>query len=41
MGMTSDFALAIKYGSTNVRVGSAIFGERSYPNRSEDVKETR
>jgi uncharacterized pyridoxal phosphate-containing UPF0001 family protein len=33
MGMTSDFELAIEYGSTNVRVGSAIFGARYYPNQ--------
>ncbi|PAA94604.1 hypothetical protein BOX15_Mlig010458g3, partial [Macrostomum lignano] len=30
MGMSSDFELAIKMGSTNVRVGSTIFGERNY-----------
>ena len=29
MGMSSDFLLAIKYFSTYVRVGSAIFGQRS------------
>jgi pyridoxal phosphate enzyme (YggS family) len=29
MGMTSDYKLAIKEGSTMVRVGSAIFGERA------------
>jgi PLP dependent protein len=28
MGMTSDFELAIQLGSTEVRVGSAIFGAR-------------
>ena len=28
-GMSHDFELAIKQGSTNVRVGSSIFGERS------------
>ena len=28
MGMSSDFELAIKEGSTNVRVGSSIFGAR-------------
>ncbi|MBW0510411.1 hypothetical protein O181_050126 [Austropuccinia psidii MF-1] len=28
MGMSADFILAIKVGSTNVRVGSSIFGER-------------
>ena len=29
MGMSSDFSLAIENGSTIVRVGSSIFGERS------------
>lgn len=28
MGMSSDFELAIEFGATHVRVGSAIFGER-------------
>ncbi|MEQ6203171.1 YggS family pyridoxal phosphate-dependent enzyme [Sulfitobacter sp. HNIBRBA2951] len=28
MGMSSDFAKAISFGATHVRVGSAIFGER-------------
>ena len=28
MGMSDDFALAIKHGSTRVRIGSAIFGKR-------------
>lgn len=32
MGMSHDWALAMKYGSTNVRVGSAIFGERPKKN---------
>ena len=31
MGMSSDFNLAIQEGSTMVRVGSSIFGERAYP----------
>ncbi|CAD5226824.1 unnamed protein product [Bursaphelenchus xylophilus] len=31
MGMSGDFPLAIQYGSTNVRVGSVIFGQRYYP----------
>ncbi|WCJ20214.1 Pyridoxal phosphate homeostasis protein [Euphorbia peplus] len=31
MGMSSDFELAIEMGSTNVRVGSTIFGAREYP----------
>jgi pyridoxal phosphate enzyme (YggS family) len=30
MGMSHDFAVAIEEGSTCVRVGSAIFGTRSY-----------
>lgn len=30
MGMSSDFEHAIEMGSTNVRVGSTIFGERVY-----------
>lgn len=30
MGMTSDYDLAIEAGSTMVRVGSYIFGERDY-----------
>ena len=29
MGMSNDLALAIAYGSTMVRIGTAIFGERS------------
>jgi hypothetical protein len=31
MGMSHDFEVAIAEGSTCVRVGTAIFGERSYP----------
>ena len=31
MGMSADLEAAIASGSTMVRVGSAIFGERSYP----------
>eukprot|EP00466_Bigelowiella_natans_P001716 jgi/Bigna1/58123/fgenesh1_pm.55_\ len=30
MGMSADFELAIKLGSTSVRVGSALFGARDY-----------
>jgi pyridoxal phosphate enzyme, YggS family len=30
MGMSGDYHLAIEEGSTEVRIGSAIFGERSY-----------
>jgi PLP dependent protein len=31
MGMSSDYALAVEYGATHVRVGSAIFGARPAP----------
>ena len=30
MGMTNDLEVAIEEGSTMVRVGTAIFGERNY-----------
>jgi hypothetical protein len=32
MGMTNDYQIAIEEGATVVRVGTAIFGERNYPN---------
>lgn len=31
MGMSDDYEIAIEEGSTMVRVGTAIFGERMYP----------
>lgn len=31
MGMSGDFALAIAEGATEVRIGTAIFGDRAYP----------
>jgi pyridoxal phosphate enzyme (YggS family) len=31
MGMSHDFEVAIEEGATMVRVGTAIFGERTYP----------
>ncbi len=31
MGMSADYPLAIQLGATHVRVGSAIFGERTKP----------
>ncbi|HMV08704.1 MAG TPA: YggS family pyridoxal phosphate-dependent enzyme [Cyclobacteriaceae bacterium] len=31
MGMSSDYKIAIEEGSTFIRVGTAIFGERNYP----------
>jgi hypothetical protein len=33
MGMTEDFVVAVEEGATLVRVGTAIFGERSKPRR--------
>lgn len=30
MGMSQDYALAIRHGSTLVRIGSALFGQRTY-----------
>ena len=30
MGMTDDYKIAIEQGSTIVRIGSAIFGNRKY-----------
>ncbi|XP_058095161.1 uncharacterized protein LOC131240742 [Magnolia sinica] len=35
MGMSADFEQAIEMGSTNVRVGSTIFGAREYPKKAE------
>ncbi|MGY5351342.1 YggS family pyridoxal phosphate-dependent enzyme [Wenyingzhuangia sp. IMCC45533] len=32
MGMSGDYSVAIEQGSTMVRVGSAIFGQRNYTN---------
>jgi uncharacterized pyridoxal phosphate-containing UPF0001 family protein len=31
MGMSHDFEIAVQEGSTIVRLGTAIFGERSAP----------
>jgi len=33
MGMTNDFPIAVEEGATLVRVGTAIFGERTRPKR--------
>ena len=30
MGMTHDYAEAVKYGSTLVRIGTGLFGARDY-----------
>jgi PLP dependent protein len=32
MGMSGDYSIAIEEGSTMIRIGSAIFGERNYNN---------
>lgn len=31
MGMSGDYEAAIRYGATHVRIGTAIFGERTMP----------
>ncbi len=31
MGMSSDYRIAVEEGSTMVRIGTAIFGQRDYP----------
>ncbi len=31
IGMSNDFAVAIEEGSTCIRIGTAIFGKRVYP----------
>ena len=36
MGMSGDYAAAIQEGSTMVRIGTAIFGERDYSKRTSD-----
>ncbi|XP_040545290.1 pyridoxal phosphate homeostasis protein isoform X2 [Gallus gallus] len=38
MGMSTDFQHAIEVGSTNVRIGSTIFGERDYSNKADGGK---
>ncbi|KAJ0822637.1 putative pyridoxal phosphate homeostasis protein [Helianthus annuus] len=35
MGMSGDFELAIEMGSTNVRIGSTIFGPRDYSKKQQ------
>ena len=32
MGMSDDFETAIEYGSTQVRIGTLLFGRRNYTN---------
>ncbi|MFT3739556.1 MAG: YggS family pyridoxal phosphate-dependent enzyme [Breznakibacter sp.] len=33
MGMSDDYLLAVGHGSTMVRIGSSIFGDRSFPSK--------
>jgi PLP dependent protein len=40
MGMSHDFEVAIEEGSTCVRVGTAIFGERTKPQPRRNAEET-
>ncbi|XP_068827221.1 pyridoxal phosphate homeostasis protein isoform X4 [Capricornis sumatraensis] len=40
MGMSVDFQHAIEVGSTNVRIGSTIFGERDYSKKTAPDKPT-
>ncbi|XP_078669914.1 pyridoxal phosphate homeostasis protein-like [Branchiostoma floridae x Branchiostoma belcheri] len=40
MGMSTDFEHAIEVGSTNIRVGSTIFGAREYPGSKPPPKTT-
>ena len=37
MGMSADFEAAVAEGSTMVRIGSALFGERPPPTGRSDV----
>jgi pyridoxal phosphate enzyme (YggS family) len=36
MGMTNDFDIAIQEGATMLRIGTAIFGKRHYPQQEEE-----
>jgi pyridoxal phosphate enzyme (YggS family) len=37
MGMSGDFSIAVEAGSTMVRIGSLIFGERNYPDKKATI----
>nr|XP_006625657.1 PREDICTED: proline synthase co-transcribed bacterial homolog protein [Lepisosteus oculatus] len=41
MGMSNDFEHAIEVGSTNIRVGSTIFGDRGYPSTPSPEKRSK
>ena len=34
MGMTGDYEIAVEEGATLVRVGTGIFGHRTYPQKA-------
>ena len=38
MGMTADFETAIRFGATNVRIGTAIFGTRSTAGDAQPIR---
>ena len=38
MGMSGNFAEAVKFGSNFVRIGTGIFGPRTYPTNSDTAK---
>jgi len=40
MGMSHDFEIAVEEGSTCVRVGTALFGERQKDLTTEDTEST-
>ena len=40
MGMSADLEAAVLEGATMVRIGSAIFGARSYPDKSPSSSST-
>ena len=37
MGMSGDYELAAQEGATIVRIGSAIFGSREYPQQNQQI----
>ena len=41
MGMSADFELACKYDTDYVRIGTAIFGARNYPNKKQEEVEKK
>jgi len=40
MGMSGDYELALRHGSTSIRVGSIIFGSRDYGNKAVAASKT-